>query len=288
MLNLIVNPNAGKGLAKKNIKKVTKYLKKEKVPYLVYFLEKENDLEEFVNSICEAEENEFVIVGGDGTIHKFINCVPNLNKINFGIIPSGKHNDFAKILKIEFNPIKAIQNILNNHIENFDYIKCNDINVCNCVAFGLIESTKFDIVNEGKKNSPGVFDYLKNLKTFEPLQINFFGEEVNEKNILIKQCYICNGSNKGASYVSPLSNPQDGLCNIICVTKKANNGLIRDYMQIKKGSHIYHNENKIYWANGFNLTSSKVPIKAEIDGELYDFEELSIKVIEGGLRIYVE
>ena len=288
MLNIIVNPNAGNGLAKKNIKKIAKYLKKEKIPYLVYFLEKENDMTDFVSSLEQADEKEFILVGGDGTIHKFINTIKDLNKINIGIIPSGDNNNFAKILNLDFNPVNAIQNILKNNIQQFDYLKCDDIKICNCLSFGAVESIKHDATKDGKKKSPNIFDYYKYLKTFEPLQVNFFGEEINDKNILIKECFICNGSHKGNGFVSPLSNPQDGLANVICVTKKAGSGIFSDYAQIKKGKHIYHNENKTYWASNVNATSSKVPIKAEIDGDLYELEQINVQVVENGLRIYVE
>lgn len=287
MLNLIVNPNSGKGLAINNIKIITKYLKKEKVPYLVYFSEKESDIADYAVNLFKSGERDFVIVGGDGSIHKMVNSLPELSKVNLGIIPSGVYNNFAKSLNLEFNPVKAIQNILNNKIEKFDYLKCGELLIINYIAFGAVEEIKHKYKCDSEKRKPKFFDYLNNLKKYEPLQVNFTNKEIKEKSVVINECYICNGMYKGKSCVSPLSNTQDGLCNVICITRK-DKGQLKEYLKIKNGKHIYDNLNKVYWLESVNLTSSNSPIKAEIDGELYELENLSVNVIQGGLNIFVE
>jgi len=288
MLNVIVNPNAGKGLARANIKKVSKYLKKEKIPYLVYFSEKENDIEEYAIDLYKNGEKDFIIVGGDGTIHKFINAIPDLSKINIGIIPSGINNNFAIALGLAFNPTKNLQNILNGKIEKFDYFTCGKIIVCNNLSLGFVENVKHMLVRDGKIKNPNIFDYLKNLKKYDNIQLNFSGSEIKEKNINIMECYICNGSHQGKSIVSPLSNTQDGLVNIICVTKKNEKNSLGEYLKIRKGKHIYNEENKTFWASEFNFTSNQMPVHAVVDGEIYELDNLSIKTINAGLNIYVE
>lgn len=288
MLNVIVNPYAGKGLACINIKKISKYLKKEKIPYLVYFSEKEGDIEEYAITLFKNGEKEFILVGGDGTIHKFINAIPDLSKINIGIIPSGNNNNFAKALNLDFNPIKNVQNILNANIEKFDYFTCGKILICNNLSFGYVENVKHMQVRNNKNKKPNFFDYIKNIKRYEPIQLNFSGSEIKEKNISVQECYICNGTHQDNLNVSPLSNAQDGLVNIICVTKKSDKNSLSEYLKIRKGKHIYNETNKTFWAGEFNFTSSQMPVHAVIDGEIYELDNLSIKTIDGGLNIYVE
>lgn len=288
MLNLIVNPYAGGSLAKNNIKKVAKYLKKEKIPYLVYFAEKPEEIEEFATDLYNLGEKEFVLVGGDGTIHKFINAIPDLTKIQIGIIPSGKYNNFAKSIVAEFNPVKAIQNIVRNKIEKFDYLTCGKIKICNCLSLGFIENVKHALLRNGKKRDSNLLDYIKYIKKYQPIQLNFFGEDVKEKNINVMQCYICNGLTCANFNVSSLSNPQDGLANIICFTQKNNKNNLFEYLKLKSGKHIYNEQNKQFWAGEFSFTSNEMPVKAQIDGELYELDNLSIKTVEGGINIYVE
>ncbi|MBQ8430363.1 MAG: hypothetical protein IJX26_00240 [Clostridia bacterium] len=287
MLNIICNPIAGKNKASKNIKKVSKYLKKEKIPYLVYFSEKPDDISTFASELYKAGEKEFIIVGGDGTIHNFINAIPDLSQINIGIIPSGIQNNFAKSAMLETNPVLAIQNILNNKIEKFDIVKCNDIKSINCIAFGAVELVKHSSLKNGKPKNPNIFDKMKGIKSFEPIQINFSGEEIKDKNINILQCYIANGNFKGKLKISPLSNVQDGLANIICVTAKENKSRISEYINIKAGKHIYSEENKIYWAPKVNISTSVVPVMAEIDGEIIELNQLNIQILEKAINIFV-
>ena len=288
MLNVIVNPNAGGNLARTNIKKISKYLKKEKIPYLVYFSEKEADIEEYAINLFKNGEKDFVLVGGDGTIHKFINSIPDLSKVNIGIIPSGYNNNFAHALGLDLNPVKNIQNILNGKTEKFDYLTCGKILICNTMSFGFVENVKHMFLRDGKKRKPNLFDYIKNIKKYEPIQLNFFGEDVKEKNINILQGYICNGSKQGIATVSPLSNTQDGLANIICLTRKGDKNSLSEYFKLRKGKHIYDEANKTFWASEFTFTSSEMPIRATIDGEIYELDNLSVKTIQGGLNIYVE
>ena len=269
MLNVIVNPQAGKGLAEVNIKKVSKYLKKEKVAYLVYFTEKEGDIEEFAQTLTANGETEFIIIGGDGTIHKFINAVQDVSKLNIGIIPSGKYNNFASSLNLEFNPVKAIQNILKNKIEKIDYLKLNDTKVCNYISFGILENVKHNVKRIGKKSKPNIFDYISAIKKSDVIEIGINGEEVNEKKLLICECFITNGNYLGSKlHASPLSNMQDGLCNIVCIADK--NKALLQYAKIKKGSHIYSEENKTFWTPSFTISTNPMPIFADVDGELVE------------------
>ena len=288
MLNVIVNPSAGGKLARQNIKKISKYLKKEKIAYLVYFSEKSSDIEEYASNLFKSGEREFVIVGGDGTIHKFINAIPDLSKVNIGIIPSGKHNNLAKSTGLEFNPVKAIQNILNSKTEKFDYLTCGKIAICNSISLGFVESVKHALLRDNKQRNINLFDCLKYQKNYQPIQLNFLGSDIKEKNINILECYICNGMGKGSLLVSPLSNPQDGLANIICITRKGEKNSLAEYIKIRRGKHIYDEQNKSFWSHEFTFTSSEMPVKAEIDGELYELDNLIIKTVEGGLNIYVE
>ena len=284
MLNVIVNPVAGNGLAERNIKKVSKYLKKEKVAYLVYFTEKETDVAEFAQTLTASDEKDFVLIGGDGTIHQFINAVDDISKINIGIIPSGKNNNFANSLGLEFNPIKAISNIIENKIEKIDYLKINDMKACNYVSFGVLESAKHNIKRIGKKSKPNIFDYISAIKKSDAIEIGINGDDLKEKKLLICECYIANGAYIGSKmHASPLSNMQDGLCNIVCVSTK--NKVLSHYLKIKKGSHIYDEENKTFWCPNFTVSTNPMPIFADVDGELVELKQLSVTVIDGGLNI---
>lgn len=283
MLNIIVNPYAGGGLASNNTKIITKYLKKENIPYLVYFCEKESDVETFTDELFKAGEKDFVLIGGDGTIHKFVNSV-DTSKVNIAIVPSGYFNNFAKTLELEFNPIKVIEKVLESNIEHFDYLQCNDIKAVNYISLGCIETIKHKLKDDKHKISN--IDYLKNLNKCGILELHIEHPDIKNNNYLLNECYIANGKYKDRAKISPLSNMQDGLFNLILVT---NNGKrkISEYLNIKKGKHIYNENNITYWLEDINISSPNTPLNLEIDGELYAFDTLNITCVEGGLNIYI-
>lgn len=63
-----------------------------------------------------------IAVGGDGTVNKVLNGIKNFNNINFGTIPCGTGNDFAKSLNLPKNPVKAVQFIIDNKPTFTDFL----------------------------------------------------------------------------------------------------------------------------------------------------------------------
>ena len=157
----------------------------------------------------------------------------------------------------------------------------------NSIAFGAMESFENKLKTEKNKTKFSIFDKIKSYKSYEPIQLNFSGKEIRDKNVVVRECYICNGLYKDKIKVSPLSNPQDGLCNVVCLTQKETFSPIKDLIGLKRGKHIYNEQNKVYWASQFDLTSSSVPIIAKIDGIIYTIETVSVTRVSEGLNIYV-
>lgn len=286
MYNIIVNPIAGKGLASTNIKKVSKCLKKLKLPYLVYFSEKEKDIDDFAQNLYKAGEKDFIIVGGDGTINRFVNAIPEINKVNIGIIPSGTNNNFAKSINLPSNPVDALQMVIENKTQNFDVLKVNNMLACNGVSFGFIEKVKHEISRAGKKNNPNLLDYFKHLKKFEPFSVSYKGKSLNETDINAIEFFVANGLFFGKLSASPLSNLQDGLANIICLTQKEKSGKFSELRKLKFGKHIYNEENKMHWTDEISVNCKETPFKVNLDGELKEFDTLNVKVMENLLNIY--
>lgn len=74
--------------------------------------------ENFLKKNIPEEQKELIIIaGGDGTIHKAINIIPeeHLNLYKFGIIPTGTANEFAKSLNLPNLPEEAAALIANRH-----------------------------------------------------------------------------------------------------------------------------------------------------------------------------
>ena len=287
MYNVIVNPTAGKNKASKVIKKVSKYLKSQNVEFLVYFSETAEDINNVTKKLCKDGEKEFIIVGGDGTLNHFVNGLVDPSKTNFGIIPAGKHNHFARYLGIPKKPIDAIKNILEHPTMKVDYLKCNQYRALNLISCGVMEIAEHKFLTQSKDSKLSRKAILKNtINAFEGLQFSIDADNLKHKDKLYTSCAVCNGGFYGDNiYVSPLSNMHDGLANVVTIDYSENKKIKKDYFEAKQGKHIYKNPTSNSWSSYVNI-KSKSPFDTMIDGEIYQFDTLEINVIAKGLNIY--
>ena len=289
MYNVIVNPLANNGNASKVIKKVSKYLKSQAVEFLVYFSQDGEDLINITKKLCKDGERQFIIVGGDGTLNNFINGLIDPSKTQFGIIPAGKHNHFARYLNLPKNPINAIKNILENNAIKVDYLKCNQYRALNLVSCGAIEIAENKFLTQDKDSKISRKKILNNtLKNFEGISLNIDSDNLKQKDVKYTACAICNGGFYGENvYISPLSNMHDGLANLVTIDYNSTQKVKKDYNITHSGKHIYKKPTSNSWTTQVKV-SAEQPFATMIDGEIYQFNNLEINVIAKGLNIYTK
>jgi len=287
MYNVIVNPTANKNRAEKAIKKVSKYLKSQNVEFLVFFSETADDITAITKKLCKEGEREFIVVGGDGTLNYFVNGLTDPSKTNFGIIPAGKHNHFARYLGLPKNPVDAVKNILEHPAMKVDYLKCNEYRALNIVSCGAMEVAESKYLNQDQNSKLSRKAILKEtLKTFDGLAFNIDADNLNKKHKLYTSCAVCNGGFYGNNmYISPLSNMHDGLANVVTIAYDVDEKIKSNYAMAKNGKHIYKNPTSNSWSTYVNI-KSKHPFSAMLDGEIHEFDNLDINVIAKGLNIY--
>lgn len=290
MYNIIVNPAANNNKAVKAVKRVVKYLKSQNVEFLVFFSEDTEHLMDTTKKLCKSGEKEFIVIGGDGTIHHFLNSLTDPSKTNFGIIPAGKHNHFASYLNIPTNPVEAIKNILEHPTIKIDYLKCNQHRALNLISCGAIEMAEQKYINQDKNIKQLSFNKVlkSTLQDYQGVKLLVEADELNLKEKSYTACAVCNGGFYGDNiYVSPLSNMHDGLANLITIEFTENKAVKSDYAYVKSGKHIYKNPTSNTWTSCASIKSPE-PLDVMMDGELYSFNELEINVIANGLNIYTK
>lgn len=114
MVYFIVNEHSRSGKGAGVWKQLEELLKKEEVPYQVRRTEYAGHAVELAEEISSMEEGEIklVAVGGDGTINEVVNGIVDFEKIQFGAIPTGSGNDFARGLGIQETPQEILLRIL--------------------------------------------------------------------------------------------------------------------------------------------------------------------------------
>lgn len=145
-MNVILNTNAAGGRAEKKWESIKDLIfKKFSDVKVLYTRENYIIKNQIINSIKDRDYN-FIIVGGDGTVNNFVNCImevlneEEIKHIKIGVAGIGSSNDFCK----PFNPESFINNIPCKI--NFDDIQLRDVGVIKYKR-GLQTLTKFFLLN---------------------------------------------------------------------------------------------------------------------------------------------
>ncbi|MEI6669395.1 MAG: diacylglycerol kinase family protein [Acidobacteriota bacterium] len=77
-----------------------------------------------------------VVAGGDGTLHRVINAIDGTG-VALGLLPLGTGNDFARALRLPFDPAGASANILDGRTRQIDLVAVNGRLFCTVGVIGV-------------------------------------------------------------------------------------------------------------------------------------------------------
>ncbi len=287
MLNLIVAPYSYCENAEKFTKRIVAFLKQAKEEYAVFFSSSIDEVASNTKQLVAEGENEFVVVGDDVILSTFINSIKDVSKIKFGIVPIKKCDDFATFLGLSFNPIQAIKDILEKNVDSVDYLIANDIKVLNNITIGA-SAEIFDVINQYKTKNAIAKKFIakQNLNKFDGVEITYYSRNKAPQTDTFFEINIANGGLSRGKSVNPLSNVKDGLFNFNYATIMDKREQKKYLSMQRSGQQIYDDKTKQHWLNNLKLFSPNKKIKAIIDGKLVTLEDLSITIVENGLKIY--
>ena len=102
----------------------------------------------------------------------------------------------------------------------------------------------------------------------------------------VYELVVANGGFSRKRAISPLSNLQDGLFNLVYTNVINQNINIKALKNYDKGEHIYKDDTKQYWLSNLKISTPDDKIKAIVDGRICNFDKLDIVLVENGLKIY--
>lgn len=287
MLNLIVAPKSHNENAESYAKSVVKYLKQEKVEYSVYFSESFASISENVENLISFGENEFVIIGDDAVISSVLNSVKDITKLKIGIIPTSKKDDLAGYLEFETKPVEAIKKIMQKKIESIDFLLVNNMKVVNNVIIGASAEVSEAYDQFKMKNIVSkIYAENKYSNAFAGIELTMDTKGTKNKTENIFELVVANGGLCKGKKISPLSNVEDGIFNVIYTAMEDIENKKKTFKLFNSGNHIYAESSKQQWVNNLKITNADKKIKALIDGSVYTFESLDISIVEKGLKIY--
>ncbi|GAA4325079.1 diacylglycerol/lipid kinase family protein [Flaviaesturariibacter amylovorans] len=221
------------------------------------------------------------VVGGDGTLHHFINRYPSV-EIPVGTLAGGSGNDFHWMLYGESTVSQQVARLLAGNTRRVDAGRCNDRIFLNGVGIGFDGAIVKDLV--GKRKLAGKASYLlsvlKHILSFSemPVRLDADGVLVEQDCLLLS---IANGQRYGGGFqVAPKASLDDGLLDLNIVGRIAALQRMRYLPVIERGEHL--ELPFVQYLQGRRvLVESPRELPAHLDGEYYSNSRFEIEVLPG-------
>ena len=286
MYCIIVNPNAGKGKGKKNLKTVLKLFSERGAEYSVFETTRAGEAKEFSERLTSSGEQEIIVVGGDGTLHEVLNGLSDPSSCRLGLIPSGTGNDFAAAAGLPSNAAQAAEIILSGETKETDFLCVGGVRCMNVGGLGM----DVDVLVRCKKGRfvKGKIKYLlsllQSLFTFKGYEIEIeSGERRETHKALI--AVACNGTQIGGGIrICPASVIDDGKIDVMAVECMGKAQIVKAFLYLMKGKVLDYPAAEHFLCERVKIVPS-LPCTVQLDGELYDGLEFDAR-IECGLKMY--
>lgn len=289
MLNIIYNPIAGGKNGKKMKKTVSlieKCLNGKKIEYAMHPTEYKGHAKELTKNLTENGASTIIIVGGDGTLHEVINGFTNFDKCSLGLIPCGTGNDFASVLNLPKDPIKALELILTGEPKYTDFMQLPTVRGINVVGMGI----DVDVLNRYEKlKKKTKLGYTKCLiKTLFDFNYVDFTAEIDGEKTDYRSFIACiaNGNAYGGGIpICPPANPTDETLNFLAVREIKKSKIIGAFFKLKAGKVLTLKQSEHKTAKAIKITGQN-PYTVNVDGELYHDIPFEVKVVSNTLKMY--
>jgi len=290
-LLIVANPRSGKG---KSLKVAEQFKDRASnagfKPVVIGVLGKE----EMLRSLRVAIEDDHqsiggvISVGGDGLLHALLPVLREFD-LPFTVIPTGTGNDFAREIGAMRRTLdETLAKISETPVEIDSVIIKSDrgeARACQVLSLG------FDaLVNEranGFRRIRGKMKYvvatIRELALFKPMrfEINIDGVDYSQHAMLIA---VANGPSYGGGMkICPGARFDDGLLDVLILSKVSIIELIKVFPKVYSGSHISHPAIEVIKGREIRVNA---PAKAYADGEYISELPITIHVEPGSLKVW--
>ena len=295
MLDLIVNPYAGRGRAKTDAKKVFEILDANNVKFAPHYTARKKHATEIAYNLTLSGAETIVSVGGDGTIHEIVNGIilarRELEKqgkpfvTRLALIPAGTGNDFMRSANLPLSLKEATNRILSGSVKPVDAIEIDGTYEI-CFACRGIDVDVVNMVNASKKKTSS--SYLKKilLCIFKGIKydfcINIDGKEIKTTGIVAA---VLNGAvlAGGMHFCSP-AKIDDGLLDVIVVEKRNPVSTLITLSKLPSGKGFIDGKIVKHFSGKHVVIETNQPL-IDIDGELFENKKFDAKIAPNSINL---
>lgn len=285
-LALFVNPAAAGGRALAALPEIQSELARLEVPHRIVDTHGVEHAIEEARAAAQGGET-VVAVGGDG----LVGCMAGAVRGKLGplaIIPSGRGNDFARVLKIPDSPREAARVAVDGTERTLD------LGLANGHPFVGIASLGFDsdanrIANEAKLvkgNLVYLYAALRALIGWKPAK---FRVTIDGEPYEVEGYTVAIGNSKaygGGMFLFPQAQLDDGLLDVLSIKKHGKLKWLADVPKVFKGAHVDSPNGRFDTGKVVEVVADR-PFTVYADGDPIAQLPLTATVDEAALRVIV-
>lgn len=267
MYRLLFNPLARNARGEESLREVIELINSEHVSYSLL---EHGDLKELFETFNL--EDQVVVIGGDGTLHRFINTKYDPS-YDIYFYAGGTGNDFMREYEDRLVPLSSMKDRPYVETDGKDY-------VMNGYASG-VDSEVLRMYNNSKNHSNFAYFYfaIKAILTYKPrnIEVMIDGEHHSfQKNYLIA---VQNGTAFGGGMkITPHAKHNDGLLDVCIVHNISRLKLLTIFPKVYLGTHLKHKKH-VFYAQGKEVEIQfETPNIYSADGELNETPTKRMKI----------
>ena len=283
----VINPISGTANKQYIPETITEVMDESKWDVMIRFTQRPGHATDLAKQAIKQGYYGVLAIGGDGTINEVAAALRDSDTA-LGIIPNGSGNGLARHLNIPIDVKRALEEINNDRIEQFDYCMANQHPFfCTCgVGFDAHVSAKFA---ESKKRGP--MSYLKNTLVE---YLRYRSEEYSiatADQVLTERAFVIacgNASQYGNNaFITPNASMQDGLIDVTLIQPftpldTAVLGILLFTKHIDQDTNI-----QSFRTPSLTIHRPKAGVM-HIDGEPMMMEaDIEVKCIHNGIKIFL-
>lgn len=235
---LLVNPVSGGGAAPAAAAAVTRHLEAAgATSRVVPSQSAEQSAAEVVRAVAAGEI--VVAVGGDGMLASVAGTVVAEGGV-LGIVPSGRGNDFARMLGLPAEPADLAAVLLEGPSTPVDVIDSDGAIVVGSMYAG-VDSLASEIVDRARR-LPSAVQYpyaaVRALLSYTPVEFTVTVDGVVHRQAAYN-VVVANSAYYGKGMrIAPTADVYDGLLDVICLPAGSRLSMVRRLNKVYDGSHV--------------------------------------------------
>ncbi len=295
---IIANPFSNSGKTARVIHLVLEKLKSNLINYRIKPTECSGDEIKIVEEATLAGYNKILAIGGDGTVQKVVAGITiqkniPVEKMIFGLIPSGTGNDWAKSKQIPSNVIKAVDVLISGSINEQDVgvakiINRSGVKTRYFVTYSGVGFDSFMLKKIEDYKWLGRLSYLvcaiMNFTKYKNVALKVVTSKTEIKTkVFLLGVGICKYTGGGMQLIkNPKGN--DGLLNITIAQEFSKFDIIRNFFNLFNGSIFKERKVLTLLDSSLKIHAKNGDLVCQGDGEVFGVGKIEYSVIKKGLR----